>query len=80
MIKRVGKVGRAALHRGSILASHLMALGSVLSIPGKKFRCRLDLLAVLVRGKWTEAWKCHLVLASGKLVLQKEQVLKWKKI
>ena len=37
------------------------------------FQCCWDLLIVLVRGKWTEAWKCwsNPVLACGKLVLQK---------
>ena len=40
---------------------------------------------LLVRGKWTEVWKCWsntLVLASSKLVLQKNDIIKmeWKNI
>ena len=50
----------AAWHRGSIFASHPAALGS---IPRKVFswifQWHWDLLTVLLRVKWTEAWKCQ---------------------
>ena len=64
----------------SILALHPAALGLNLSIP-KNFS--LDVGEIYWRHcleKWTEAWSCqsnHLVLASGKIVLQKKMDQCW---
>ena len=41
----------SALHRGSIVASHYTARGSILSIPKYLFWCCQDLLMALLRGK-----------------------------
>ena len=57
----------------SILASHPTALGSILRIPKNKLMLQRDLMALLKNSeqRLDNVNRTHLVLASGKLVLQK---------
>ena len=66
----------AVLHRGSILASHAAALGSIPGLPKSLFPCCWDLSTELVREsghKLENVDKTHLVLACGKPELQKRR-------
>ena len=67
----------AAEHRGSILASHHAAPGSIPGIPKKIQRKKLSMLLRLINAWLEESGqrlenldRTYLVLASGKLVLQ----------
>ena len=76
-----GRVRWAAKHRGSILASHPAALGSIPSVPQKNFRGNIIKIAEVNQrnrfeksGQWHEnVDRSHLVLAGGKPVLQKRR-------